>query len=595
MACCSGVCSGVGGAGGVVRVRLCFDYPPPCLVQCRMSWVLLDLRECRVITDVVSVIREKFQYSRRTELDLYLQDCYLPPAESAHLLRDSDTLRVKVCSPVSDHVMRKRRREEEDEPLQEHGASGEPKSKKKHKKKKQQLVVTEEPSCSKPRSEQKKLPDPPVTVNGKSKRSRTATSPHEPPAEVKPSSEEEPAPVPKSSKIQPQSSTSAKTEQERPAGSSSHNKGPSTAKKSTISSKPLTVPPKSASTSKPGRKTQNSSSSSSSSDENEAPVVKRKSTITVKPSAPQNQSRSNQQTSTDSSSSSSEEEDSSKSSTKNAPKSTGEPTKATTKNSTGSQALKKPQPPPSSDSSSDDEVPPKPAAEPRSSCPGPLENGSTPVPLTPVSKNLPNHQQNGGSDSGSSDTELVIKRPHPQVTPAQTPRGRGRGLPDRARSRGGGRGGFGRARGTPWKQGFHHTYQHEEKHQRETLSNRSVLLQNPPDPVVRRDYDALPLLAAPPAVGTKIAFKLLELTENYTPQVSDYKEGKVVGLNPSTSMIELELLTKSHTPAEPGKFDLVYQNPDGSEHVEYAVTLGSQLTERWESLLEPRLILEQTT
>lgn len=29
---------------------------------------------------------------------------------------------------------------------------------------------------------------------------------------------------------------------------------------------------------------------------------------------------------------------------------------------------------------------------------------------------------------------------------------------------------------------------------------------------------------------------------------------------------------------EPGKFDLVYQNPDGTERVEYAVTLGSQVT-----------------
>lgn len=30
-------------------------------------------------------------------------------------------------------------------------------------------------------------------------------------------------------------------------------------------------------------------------------------------------------------------------------------------------------------------------------------------------------------------------------------------------------------------------------------------------------------------------------------------------------------------PAEPGKFDLVYENPDGSERVEYAVTHGSQV------------------
>ncbi|KAI4880469.1 hypothetical protein NFI96_002098 [Prochilodus magdalenae] len=121
------------------------------------------------------------------------------------------------------------------------------------------------------------------------------------------------------------------------------------------------------------------------------------------------------------------------------------------------------------------------------------------------------------------------------------------------------------------------------------------LLQNPPEPKPTRDYDALPLLAAPPAAGQKIAFKLLELTENYTPEVSDYKEGKIIGFNHATNMIELELLTQSQARAEPGKFDLVYQNPDGSERVEYAVTVGSQLTERWDSLLEPRLIVENTS
>ncbi|TMS14806.1 Coilin [Larimichthys crocea] len=47
----------------------------------------------------------------------------------------------------------------------------------------------------------------------------------------------------------------------------------------------------------------------------------------------------------------------------------------------------------------------------------------------------------------------------------------------------------------------------------------------------------------------------------------------------------------SSAPVEPGKFDLVYQNPDGTESVEYAVSRSSRVTERWDSLLEPRLII----
>ncbi|XP_057717021.1 coilin isoform X2 [Corythoichthys intestinalis] len=106
-----------------------------------------------------------------------------------------------------------------------------------------------------------------------------------------------------------------------------------------------------------------------------------------------------------------------------------------------------------------------------------------------------------------------------------------------------------------------------------------------------RDYSAMPLLAAPPQVGQKIAFKQLELTENYTPEVSAYKEAMIVSFDPITKQVELELLSVAQAPSEPGKFDLVYQNPDGSELVEYAVSRESRVAERWDSLLEPRLII----
>ncbi|RXN31513.1 coilin-like protein [Labeo rohita] len=238
------------------------------------------------------------------------------------------------------------------------------------------------------------------------------------------------------------------------------------------------------------------------------------------------------------------------------------------------------------------------ATQPSSSTQSSIQSVSSSVSKKPQDKE-------GSSDSDASEIELVIKKPNLQgmglkiagVSEAAgrdrgntrgQERGRGRGA-----NRGSGRGGFGRAKGTPWKQDFHYNYENGERQkQNDSLTNESFILQNPPEIAPKRDYTALPLLAAPPAVGQKIAFKLLELTENYTPEVSDYKEGKIIAFNPQTKMMELEMLSRPQAPAEPGKFDLVYQNPDGSERVEYAVTHGSQLTERWDSLLEPRLIVE---
>ncbi|OXB77031.1 UNVERIFIED_CONTAM: hypothetical protein H355_014853 [Colinus virginianus] len=112
--------------------------------------------------------------------------------------------------------------------------------------------------------------------------------------------------------------------------------------------------------------------------------------------------------------------------------------------------------------------------------------------------------------------------------------------------------------------------------------------------VPKRDYSVLPLLAAPPQVGQRIAFKRLELNENYSPEVSSYKEGRIISWNADKKQIELEILSSSASQVakEPGKFDLVYQSADGAELIEYAVPQDTKITESWESLIEPRLIVE---
>ncbi|NWR33568.1 COIL protein, partial [Tachuris rubrigastra] len=166
---------------------------------------------------------------------------------------------------------------------------------------------------------------------------------------------------------------------------------------------------------------------------------------------------------------------------------------------------------------------------------------------------------------------------------------RGRGFRGMMRGQGHGRGA---------NPGFFYNYSSEGQKQRqlnESATNISVVVQNPVE-VPKRDYSVLPLLAAPPQVGEKIAFKRLELTENYSPEVSDYKHSQFPWVHsqhtPSPLIPFPESLFKWRTAKEPGKFDLVYQSADGAELIEYAVPQDTKITESWDALIEPRLIVE---
>lgn len=117
--------------------------------------------------------------------------------------------------------------------------------------------------------------------------------------------------------------------------------------------------------------------------------------------------------------------------------------------------------------------------------------------------------------------------------------------------------------------------------------------QNPVEPP-KKDYSLLPLLAAAPQVGEKIAFKLLELTSDYSPDVSDYKEGKILSHDPETQQVDIEVLSSLPALKEPGKFDLVYHNENGTEVVEYAVTQEKRITVLWRELIDPRLIIDSS-
>ncbi|KFU93454.1 Coilin, partial [Chaetura pelagica] len=262
------------------------------------------------------------------------------------------------------------------------------------------------------------------------------------------------------------------------------------------------------------------------------------------------------------------------------------------------------------------------------------EKVATAAASTAKEKSLPNNvaavktsttkalrAETSSSESDSSDSEtLIIKKPAGNAGvsnsivrnctdqlpnsiqgPLASPgRGRGRGTGEDNFWRGPRGRGFrgmmrGQGHGRGANPGFFYNYSSEGQKQRqlnEAVTNTSVLVQNPVE-IPKRDYSVLPLLAAPPQVGERIAFKRLELSENYTPGISDYKEAKIISWNADQKQIELEILSSAGQVAkEPGKFDLVYQSADGAELIEYAVPQDTKITESWDALIEPRLIVE---
>ncbi|XP_029292581.1 coilin [Cottoperca gobio] len=519
-----------------IRVRLHFDYPPPAVVDCRMCWLLVDLNTCRVVADLESLIREKFEFSRRSILNLFIQDCYLPHTESVHVVRDDDSLRVKVdcLAQVNGHSSRpdaasekcrKRQRPTEEDGPGEDGVSVEWK-KKKRKNKSEESLQRDTKQASGDESNTKSQRKP---TDKKKKRKKAELTP-KPAAspKKKPASVEQPV---KSAKKPPVAK--AKTQDvssDSSCSSSENDKAPKKpAAKKTLPKIPSSTPAasKTPPTTKPPQTKSHapSSSSSESTSSDEAPAVK------------------------------------------NLPKNTH--ITSTTPKGRISDNIKSQQALPALQST----------------------NGAQ---KQAASAAVPNHHDNVVPCNSGCDDEikLVIRRPMQQPGlggDSQSPwRGRGRGHARRGSPGETGRGG-GRGRGGFTEFSYHGAK--EPSCHTDSLTNLSVILQNGAEAAPRRDYSSMPLLAAPPQLGQLIAFKLLELTENYTPEVSEYKEGKIVSFDPTTKQIELELLNSFQAPVEPGKFDLVYQNADGSESVEYAVSRGSQVTERWDSLLEPRLII----
>ncbi|KAM9394243.1 coilin [Pholidichthys leucotaenia] len=504
-----------------IRLRLFFDYPPPAVVGCRMCWLLVDLNRCRVVSDLESVIRERFEFSRGSVLNLFIEDCYLPHTESIHVVRDNDSVRVKVdcLAQVNGHcsspetvteMSRKKRRATEENVPGDNGDNieGKKKKRKKHNKESVKQVPAEDGN-NRSQDGQK----------DKKKKKKTKQKVFTPVTKL--------AACPKTIQVTSNSSqkpTVTETKKQNTVSSDSSSSEEDDAPKKPTTKQPTSTPATSkASASTASAQTRSKPRSSSSSATEFSP----------------------------------DEADTVKFQNKN------KHVSPTVTSSESHQVPSNLQPTNSSQKKADDVIEKEPDIS---------ESGDE-IQLVIRKPTLP---------PGFGVRGQLSWRGHGR---GSTRRGRGSGKKVPGEGRGDVRGPSGRFNESCCDGGVERSYQTD------TLTNLSVVLQNPSESVPKPDYSSMPLLAAPPQVGQKIVFKLLELTENYTPEVSDYKEGKIVSFDPTTKQIELELLIASQAPVEPGKFDLVYQNPDGSERVEYAVSRESLITERWESLLEPRLII----
>uniref|UniRef100_A0A8C5L6S0 Coilin n=1 Tax=Jaculus jaculus TaxID=51337 RepID=A0A8C5L6S0_JACJA len=515
-------------ASEAVRLRLQFDYPPPAAPHCTVFWLLVDLNRCRVVTDLISLIRQRFGFSSGALLGLYLEGGLLPPAESARLVRDNDCLRVKLEeSGIPENLV-----------IISNGDHDSHFSPRKTKKRAFSLVEDDETELGYSYSKKlgktqenrghhdKALGLEPKAGRKKSKRKSQATcgtADDDDDEQTKRNSAKRKER--RESKKQTRSSKSGKAQpvREWPTQNCHPPKGSprGSLAKSRRKGRAGTEP-KEATTSSESEPSHESNCDGHSNATLEAGnSLKKLSAELLKEGLSTKTVAANKQ----------------------APKS------AITLSSSKGKAARASSSSDSGSESDDQSMVSKNASE-----------GAAAGLLKAVGV----FAGRGCPGPGSSSQALRGKLSDSMRTPALPPsvslptslgRGWGRGEDflswKGARGRGARGKGRGRGAGALGVASIFSTNTEGEKQQQlsEMVTNTSTIIQNPVE-VHRKDYSLLPLLAAAPQVGEKIAFKLLELTSNYSPDVSDYK---------------------------------------------YAVTQERKITVFWKELIDPRLIIESSS
>lgn len=78
------------------------------------------------------------------------------------------------------------------------------------------------------------------------------------------------------------------------------------------------------------------------------------------------------------------------------------------------------------------------------------------------------------------------------------------------------------------------------------------------------DFEKFESLKSAPRVNDKIAFQILEISSNFTPEISEYKTGTVMEFDYETNEITLELSNRyNQVLKRPSKFSVVLDETDG--------------------------------
>ena len=106
---------------------------------------------------------------------------------------------------------------------------------------------------------------------------------------------------------------------------------------------------------------------------------------------------------------------------------------------------------------------------------------------------------------------------------------------------------------------------------------------------VVKDYSKYPSLQGAPRIGDKIAFKILELSLSYTPEVSDYKEALIQDIEQSTGVTQL-LLSEDSRKRITGDGDPISRRFELEEDEEDERQFESIIEMNWKELVEPKLL-----
>ncbi|ESP01455.1 hypothetical protein LOTGIDRAFT_157640 [Lottia gigantea] len=96
-----------------------------------------------------------------------------------------------------------------------------------------------------------------------------------------------------------------------------------------------------------------------------------------------------------------------------------------------------------------------------------------------------------------------------------------------------------------------------------------------------KDYNIYPILSGPPRKGDQIAYKILELSEDYNPVISAYKEAEVLSYESDSNILYIKLSEPLRVKEELGKFDMPVDKAD--ENLD-------QIEVNWKEMIEPRLL-----